>query len=63
MHVIDLLAMAPGMDVEVVEARGLKAELCRKRATEVRPYVSKALFESSARRIESGKLSWIEEPK
>jgi alkyl sulfatase BDS1-like metallo-beta-lactamase superfamily hydrolase len=56
LHVIDLLAMAPGDDAVFTEARDLKASLCRARAGEVAPYVSKALFESSARRYENGKI-------
>jgi alkyl sulfatase BDS1-like metallo-beta-lactamase superfamily hydrolase len=59
LHVVDLLALAPGSSAEVVEARTLKAALCRERSKQVSPYVSKALFESSARRIESDKQSWL----
>ena len=40
LHVIDLLAPAPGDGPELTEARALKAELCRRRAEEVEPYVS-----------------------
>ena len=43
-------------DPFVVEARALKVELCRARAGEVKPYVSKALFESAARRYEKGQV-------
>jgi len=56
LHVVDLLALAPGEDPFVVEARALKAELCRARAGEVKPYVSKALFESAARRYAKGQV-------
>jgi alkyl sulfatase BDS1-like metallo-beta-lactamase superfamily hydrolase len=56
LHVVDLLALAPGEDPFVVEARALKVGLCRARAGEVKPYVSKALFESAARRYEKGKV-------
>ncbi len=64
LHVVDLLAMAPGEGALITEARNLKASLCRTRAAEIAPYVSKALFESSARRYESGKvlLSETHEP-
>jgi alkyl sulfatase BDS1-like metallo-beta-lactamase superfamily hydrolase len=58
LHVIDLLALAPGDDPEVVEARQLKAELCRKRAREVDPYVSQACYRSSAALLERGATSW-----
>lgn len=60
MHVIDLLALATGDDQEVTEARMLKAELCRARAGEIDPYVSKALYETSARLLEQGKRRWSE---
>jgi alkyl sulfatase BDS1-like metallo-beta-lactamase superfamily hydrolase len=60
LHVIDLLALAPGDDPAVVEARTMKAELCRTRAGDVAPYVSKALYESSARLLETGKRRWSE---
>jgi uncharacterized sulfatase len=48
--------LEPGEDPFVVEARALKVGLCRARAGEVKPYVSKALFESAARRYEKGKV-------
>jgi uncharacterized sulfatase len=56
LHVVDLLALAPGEDPFVVEARALKVGLCRARAGEVKPYVSKALFESAARRYAKGQV-------
>ena len=56
LHVVDLLALAPGDDGFVVEARALKVGLCRARAGEVKPYVSKALFESAARRYAKGQV-------
>lgn len=52
LHVIDLLALAPGDDLEVVEARRLKAELTRARAEESRSFVSRSLYLSSAELIE-----------
>lgn len=60
LHVIDLLALAPGDAPEVVEARALKAALCRRRAEQVEPYVSKALYDSSAALLESGRRRWAE---
>jgi glyoxylase-like metal-dependent hydrolase (beta-lactamase superfamily II) len=60
LHVVDLLAMAPGDRPEFAEARQLKADLCRDRAKEVSPYVSKALFETSALRYENGGILWTE---
>lgn len=52
LHVIDLLALASSNVPEVREAQKIKARLCRSRAEQVAPYVSKALYESSARQIE-----------
>lgn len=56
LHVVDLLALVPGEDPLVVEARELKVELCRARGGEIKPYVSKALFESAARRYAKGQI-------
>ncbi len=58
LHVIDLVALADGEDPVVVQARELKAELCRLRAKEVTAFVSKSLYESSARLLEEGGASW-----
>ncbi len=58
LHVVDLLALAPGNDSEVEQARALKVELCRTRAREVDPYVSKACYASSARLLDAGHKSW-----
>jgi uncharacterized sulfatase len=58
LHVIDLVANAGTVNDLVLKARRFKAALCRQRAKEVRPYVSKALFESSARLLEEGEVSW-----
>ncbi|MBN1381324.1 MAG: MBL fold metallo-hydrolase [Deltaproteobacteria bacterium] len=58
LHVIDLLALSDADDDITKRARMLKAQLCRLRAEQVRPYVSKALFESSARLLEEGTTSW-----
>jgi uncharacterized sulfatase len=58
LHVIDLLALAPGNDGVVGEARALKAELCRERAKQVDPYVSKGLYWSMAGLLAAGEASW-----
>jgi uncharacterized sulfatase len=58
LHVVDLLALASGDDPHVVEARALKAELCNARAKQIRPYVSKACYRSSARMLQAGSTSW-----
>jgi len=62
LHVIDLVALAPGDDPIVQEARDLKAELCDERGTQIRPYVSKALYTTSARLLKDGKRRWSEIP-
>ena len=62
LHVIDVIALAPGDDPALVEARALKADLCRTRASEIRPYVSKACLRSSARMLDSGSASWTTLP-
>jgi uncharacterized sulfatase len=62
LHVVDLLALAPGDAPDLQEARALKAELCRKRAGEIAPYVSKALYQTSAARLEAGRRRWDEDP-
>lgn len=58
LHVIDVLALAPGEEPEVAEARRLKAELCRTRAKQVEPFVSKSCYASSARLLDEGHKSW-----
>jgi len=58
LHVIDLLALAPGDDPVLIEARHLKAGLCHLRAEEISPYVSKALYKSTAKLLESGRRRW-----
>lgn len=58
LHVIDLLALGTGDDPHVVEARTLKAELCRNRAKEIDPFVSKSCYLSSAHLLDNGQTSW-----
>ncbi len=58
LHVVDLLALGDGDDAVVVEARRLKAELCRTRAKEVEPFVSKSCYRSSARLLDADQTSW-----
>ena len=62
LHVIDLLALGAGDQPEVVEARAVKAELCRTRASEVAPFVSKSCYRSSARVLDAGTTSWTALP-
>lgn len=63
LHVIDLVANAGTANETVLAARKLKADLCRRRAKEVRPYVSKALYTSSAMQLEEGQNSWNEQDR
>ena len=58
LHVIDLLALGRGDEPEVVEARALKAKLCRARSREVDPFVSKSCYRSSAALLDDGETSW-----
>ena len=59
MHVIDLLVYAGTVTPEVLEARHLKAELCRLRSEEVKPYPSRGLYRASAKRLDKGKTDWL----
>jgi alkyl sulfatase BDS1-like metallo-beta-lactamase superfamily hydrolase len=58
LHVIDLLALSKGDGAAVTAARALKAELCRTRAGEVQPFVSKSCYRSSALLLDDGDASW-----
>ncbi|MEZ5649510.1 MAG: alkyl sulfatase dimerization domain-containing protein [Burkholderiaceae bacterium] len=59
LHVVDLLALCEDDEPITREARQLKAALCRARAQEVEPYVSKALYQSSAELLEAGRKGWL----
>jgi glyoxylase-like metal-dependent hydrolase (beta-lactamase superfamily II) len=53
LHVVDLLALDGGAAPHTVEARALKAELCRRAATEVtRSYVSQSLYLHAAEMLD-----------
>ncbi len=52
LHVVDLLALAPGNDPVVMKARALKAELCHLRSKDVPSFVSTNLYLSIADRLE-----------
>ncbi|MBW2446935.1 MAG: MBL fold metallo-hydrolase [Deltaproteobacteria bacterium] len=54
LHVVDVLALAPGDDPDLVAARALKAELCRMLADDAHSFVSQSLYVSSARLIDEG---------
>lgn len=53
LHVIDLLALGASDQPNVQEAKRIKARLCLARAKQVAPYVSKAIYKSSASKIEN----------
>jgi alkyl sulfatase BDS1-like metallo-beta-lactamase superfamily hydrolase len=48
LHVIDLLALAPGDDAHVQQARELKRLLCEQRAEQATSYVSRNLYTTEA---------------
>lgn len=52
LHVVDLLALGEGMDQVTVEARALKAELCRLAAVGNPSYVTQSLYLSGADELE-----------
>ncbi len=54
LHVVDMLALLDVDDPDVRTARQLKVEWLRRRASEVRSYVSKSLYHGCADLIENG---------
>ncbi|WP_020663064.1 alkyl sulfatase dimerization domain-containing protein [Amycolatopsis benzoatilytica] len=48
LHAVDVLALAPGDDPLVKQARALKAELCSARAKDASSYVSRSFYRTSA---------------
>jgi len=54
LHVLDLLATLESDDPSIGEARRIKAELMRRRAGEVRSYISKSLYRAAADAIDAG---------
>jgi len=58
LHVVDVVALAPGDDGVVGEAKELKADLLLTRAGEIQPYVSKGLYRSMATLLRRGQTSW-----
>jgi alkyl sulfatase BDS1-like metallo-beta-lactamase superfamily hydrolase len=54
LHAVDVLALAPGDDPDIVAARELKAEACTALAKDARSFVSQSLYVSSARIIAKG---------
>ncbi|KAI9029352.1 beta-lactamase domain-containing protein [Hyaloraphidium curvatum] len=62
LHVVDLVALAPGNDPLVEEARLFKADLCEKVAAKTSPFVSRSLYRSSARLLRAGFTRWSQAP-
>lgn len=67
LHVIDLIALAPTPDSSpivtetsrlITEARLLKAEWCDLLAKQTEPFVSRSLYQSSAKLLRMGKTRW-----
>jgi hypothetical protein len=48
LHVVDLIALGAGLDEVTIEARTLKAELCRKAADATTSYVTQSLYLNGA---------------
>ncbi len=63
LHVIDLIAMAPGDNATLVAARNLKADCCDVLARQTDPFVSRSLYFGSARLLRAGKRRWSEAPQ
>ena len=62
LHVVDLVAMAPGDDDVLIAARRLKADCCDALARATDPFVSRSLYFGSARLLRAGKRRWSEAP-
>ncbi|MFT3855660.1 MAG: alkyl sulfatase dimerization domain-containing protein [Ilumatobacteraceae bacterium] len=62
LHVVDLVAQAPGDDPILLEARTAKAEWCDLLARQTKPYVSRAVYKGSARLLRNGLRRWSEVP-
>ena len=60
LSVIDLVALAPGDDALVVEARQRKAGWCDVLAGQTRVFVSQSLYRSSAALLRDGRRRWSE---
>ena len=58
LHVLDLVALAPGDSPAIEEARRLKADCCERLAGECTIFVSRSLYRGSARLLRSGRTRW-----
>ena len=63
MHVLDLVANAPGNDPLVQQARDLKADCCDALARGCSIFVSRSMYTGSASMLRSGKRRWSEVPE
>lgn len=63
LHVVDLVAMAPGDDPVLAEARELKADCCDALSKQTEPFVSRSLYRNSAKLLRSGRRRWSEAPE
>jgi uncharacterized sulfatase len=63
LHVVDLVALAPGDDPVVDEARRAKAEWCDALARRTAPFVSRSLYKGSARLLRNGHTRWSQAPQ
>ena len=60
MHVLDLLAMVPGDDPKVQQARELKADCCDALAQKNTIFVSRSMLSGSAILLRKGIRRWSE---
>ena len=58
LHVLDLIAGGPAGEPLAVEARRLKAELCRSLAQTTTAFVSRSLYKTSANLLDQDASSW-----
>ncbi len=63
LHVIDLVALAPGDSDVIVAARLLKADCCDRLAQQTEPFVSRSLYTGSALLLRAGKRRWSQSPQ
>lgn len=54
---VDLLATLSSAGPEIEEARRLKAQWMRQRATELQSYVSKSIYHAAAQMMEAGQTA------
>ncbi len=62
LHVVDLIALDAGADPVTIEARTLKAELCRMIAGTTTSYVSQSLYQNAADELERANKAALTAP-